>query len=339
MIYIKYPLPAMRREREVLMGKKDTMTKEYMSNPRYFADAFNYYLFNGEIKIREADLSVLDPTEMGAVFDNGVKEIVQRMRDVLKQCVLMQDDEKALLILGVENQSDIHYAMPVKNMIYDALNYSQQVKYFAEKNKKEKLSANSAEFLSGLRKSDKLKPVITLVVYWGGEEWDGPRSLKDMLDTNNETILKHVSDYRLNLIVPREVQDFSKFSSDFGKVMRYIAASGNRKEIMQLINDPSFQEVGNESVRLINECTNSNIPIEEEKEKTNMCKGLAELIEDSRIEGRIEGRTEGRLDGRTEGKLEILLQLFQEGDITLAKACALLDCSEGEFLEKVSVEK
>jgi len=142
-IYIKYPLSAVGREREVFMGKFDTMTKEYMSDPVHFADAFNYYLFDGEKRIKEADLSILDPTEMGAVFDNDAKEIVQKARDVLKQCVLMEDGEKSLLILGLENQRDVHYAMPVKDMIYDALNYGKQVSRLAKKNRAQKLVSKS----------------------------------------------------------------------------------------------------------------------------------------------------------------------------------------------------
>ena len=39
----------------------------------------------------------------------------------------MNDGKATFLLLGIENQSEIHYAMPVKNLIYDALNYGQQV--------------------------------------------------------------------------------------------------------------------------------------------------------------------------------------------------------------------
>jgi len=284
------------------MGKQDSMTKEYMSDPEHFADAFNYFLFQGEKIIDEDSLAVLDPMEMGTVFDNGSVEIVQKVRDLLKRCVLMEDGEKSLLILGMENQSDIHYAMPVKDMIYDALNYGKQVSQLAKKNREQKLVKNSAEFLSGLRKTDKLKPVITLVVYFGADEWDGPRSLKDMLGTVSEAVLKHVSDYKLNLIVPREIKDFSKFSSDFGKVMHYIAVSGSREGLKQLAADPAFQKVGNESVRLINECTNSNIPIDEERKETNMCKGLLEWKEEERLEGRLEGQLELIIKKMKKGK-------------------------------------
>ena len=38
------------------------------------------------------------------------------------------------------------------------------------------------EFLSGVRKSDVLQPIITIVLYFGKQKWDGPCSLKDLLD-------------------------------------------------------------------------------------------------------------------------------------------------------------
>ena len=50
------------------------------------------------------------------------------------------------------------------------------------KNKKEKNTKSSAEFLSGLKKIDRLHPVISICVYYGDTEWNGPRSLTDMLE-------------------------------------------------------------------------------------------------------------------------------------------------------------
>ncbi|MBR3807450.1 MAG: hypothetical protein IKJ15_03640 [Lachnospiraceae bacterium] len=37
------------------MGKIDTCTKEYISNPRIFADAFNYYFFHGKQVVKPDD--------------------------------------------------------------------------------------------------------------------------------------------------------------------------------------------------------------------------------------------------------------------------------------------
>ena len=55
----------------------------------------------------------------------------------------MQEDEAAYILLGIENQTDIHYAMPVRNMIYDALQYGKQVAdTAANQQKNDKVSGN-----------------------------------------------------------------------------------------------------------------------------------------------------------------------------------------------------
>lgn len=59
----------------------------------------------------------------------------------------------------------IHYAMPVRNMIYDALQYGKQVADTAanhRKNDKSFRKRTSGEYLSGFYKEDVLKPVVTL---------------------------------------------------------------------------------------------------------------------------------------------------------------------------------
>ena len=50
----------------------------------------------------------------------------------------MEDENADYLLLGIENQTEIHYAMPVRNMIYDALQYGNQVAAIAAQNVKEK---------------------------------------------------------------------------------------------------------------------------------------------------------------------------------------------------------
>ncbi len=46
------------------MGKKDVLTKQYLAQSDVFADAFNYFLFNGKRVIKPADLEEQDPTEL-----------------------------------------------------------------------------------------------------------------------------------------------------------------------------------------------------------------------------------------------------------------------------------
>lgn len=73
----------------------------------------------------------------------------------------------------MENQTDINYAMPVKNIVYDVLQYGRQVTGLARKHRKVWASEHpekkpkSEEFLSGIYKEDRLTPVITLVIHFG----------------------------------------------------------------------------------------------------------------------------------------------------------------------------
>ena len=70
----------------------------------------------------------------------------------------------------------------------DGLNYVKQCEEIRKENKKNKRLKTADEFLSGIRQEDRLKPVVTLVIYFGEEEWDGPLTLKDMLEQINPEI-------------------------------------------------------------------------------------------------------------------------------------------------------
>ncbi len=62
------------------------------------------------------------------------------------------------------------------------------------------------------------EPVITIVVYFGTEPWDGPRRLSDMIELTDERFRKFVQDYKMILIDPHHMaeEDFEKFSTDLG---------------------------------------------------------------------------------------------------------------------------
>ena len=53
--------------------------------------------------------------------------MVQKYLDPLKTATIMEDGEATYKLLGIENQTEVHYAMPVRNMLYDAMQYNQQV--------------------------------------------------------------------------------------------------------------------------------------------------------------------------------------------------------------------
>lgn len=199
------------------MGRADTATKNFMRQNDVFADAFNFFLYQGYPVIDPGRLRELNPAELAMPYGADQKsEPVQKYRDILKGLTAMEDGKMAYLLLGIENQTHAHYAAPVKGMLYDALQYARQVEQTGRKHreKKEHGRQGSGEFLAGFYKEDKLLPVLTLFISFSPEEWDGPRSLAEMVGIKDEAVLARMPDYRINLVSPAEIgkEEFGSFT-------------------------------------------------------------------------------------------------------------------------------
>lgn len=96
--------------------KQDTILKNFWKNNDRFADLFNTFLFNGEEILKPDDLTEVDTDVPSMLKFNGHAETVQKILDVVKKTAYGID----FMILGLENQSHIHYAMPLRHMIGDA---------------------------------------------------------------------------------------------------------------------------------------------------------------------------------------------------------------------------
>ncbi len=294
------------------MKTKDVTTKAYLEEPTRFADAFNYYLFDGEQVIDAESLRVKDPEELIFV---GKGRAYQKFRDILKSCIIKQDDENTYVLLGIENQSDIHYAMPVRNLLYDALNYSGQVGRQGEENRKNKVRLSSEEFLSDFRKNDKLMPVITLVIYWGDKKWDAPRRLSDMFSPVDPRIQQFINDYKINLIIPYEIDDFKKFSTELGDVLEIIKRQKEENLVDSLIREKGLEwTMSRTGVDVINEFTKSNISIESQKgDQINMCRAFEVLEERGMEKGIEQGIEQGMSQGINKHLIEQICKKLVKG--------------------------
>ena len=333
------------------MGKMDMETKAYMSDPFHFADAFNYLIYDGQPVIDPKELRPLDTTEITIPFGNGVRAPEQKFRDVLKLLSAKQDDKAMYVVLGVENQTKVHYAMPVKDMLYDAMNYAHQVEA-ARKSCRNGESMTKAEFLSGFRRNDKLMPVITLVVYFGTAEWDGPMRIHEMLNTADQRLLRFVPDYRINLIAPTRVpdEDFEKFSTDFGEVLESIKYSRDKEKLMQHTRENSqFSQMNPDTAELINLVTDSKLKLTVKEGKVDMCLAIRELRDESRAEGKLEGINEGMAQGMAqgmakgiaqglmEGRIRAYAEMIAEGAVDIHFAAKKLNMTVEEFAEKAGI--
>ena len=367
------------------MGTADIVTKEYMRENTVFADAFNYLIYNGKKVIDPAKLKEIDPTEIALPFDDEEKagkekdgedkkrkvqgttewsslknepvrkktagrsgkktDAVQRYRDLLKSAVVKQDERTSYVLLGVENQTDVHYAMPVRNAIYDALQYGRQVADIAaehRRNKKDFSGKNNGEYLSGYLKEDHIRPVITLVIHFGAEEWDGPLSLHEMMSTRDMELLSFVENYRIHLIDPAKLteEQLNQFSTSLKEVMGYIKYSKNKEQLLKFLQTDTHRSIEMNAVRVIKTITNTPIEVSEEEEEIEMCKAIEDLIAESEARGRAEGEVRGRAEGETRGEakgmIEICLDMsFSKEDI-LKKLQEKLNISlqqAGEYFE------
>ena len=274
------------------MGTKDSKAKEYLSDNTRFSEICNYVLFDGEKVIKPEDLKECDTTEVLSVFGIDKKQIVkQKWRDLLKSVSVKHTGQMYVILIGAEAQTDIHYAMPVKTMIYDALNYGEQVNEAKKRHRKNRDYRSSDEFLSGFTLDDKLTPVITITLYLGTTQWDGPRSLAEMMPQMDERILPFINDYRINLLNPLEITDFSKFETGLRPLFELLKNASDEEKLNDLITkDETFTRVDVETVAAINLFVGTDIKYDEKEEVVNMCKAW----DDHKKRGIQEGMKQGR---------------------------------------------
>lgn len=308
------------------MGRKDTQSKKFLRDNEPFADVFNYFAFGGEPVLKADELEERDSTELITVYGIEEKELHrQKWRDLIKHAIVKFANGTYFVLLGIENQTDIHYAMPVKVMNYDAINYAAQVTEAAKKHKERKdYGKDNADFLSGFQKTDKLTPVITLTLYWGSNDWDAPRSLHEMMADIPSELMYFIPDYRINLLIPSEITDFNKFKTSIGEVLEFIKASSDERSFETILdNNPDFQRLDNEAVRTINMFTGAKIRINKKEEKTNVCKAWEDR--------RLNGIRDGHAAGLTEGRLEMLSSYLSNDGVTDEDAKKFLHASDAEI--------
>ena len=305
------------------LSDKDSVSKKYLQDKDRFADLFNFYLYDGQQIIQPAQLREMDTTAITLPYgQDGRVSSVQKQRDIIKVVSAMTDGHCDYLLLAIEVQSELHYAMPPKNMLYDAMQYADQVSQTAKTHRKNQDEASSGEFLSGFYKTDKLLPVITLTVYLDAAEWDAPRSLHEMLLVEDERLLPFIPDYKLNLITPADIDDtdFTKFHTELSPVLKYLKYSRSKDKLNEVVHiDPVYRCLDRDSAEIINIVTGSNLSIEEGKESIDMCQAIEEM------------RAESRAEGEAKGILKTLVRLVKDGILTLSEAAKRANMTVEDF--------
>ena len=199
--------------------QKDVTLKTFWRDNEHFADLFNATVFNGKQVLKPNKLNEMDTDVSATIQSKSYNESITRNRDVVKK----MSDGVEFNILGLEIQDKTHYAMPLRTMTYDALGYIKEYNDIKKHHKLNKDSFSShEEFLSGINKSDRFHPIITLVLYYGESLWDGPTCLSDMMVSMPDNIKAYFSDYKLNLVQILDSDKYTFYNEDVRDVFNII---------------------------------------------------------------------------------------------------------------------
>lgn len=307
------------------MGKRDLSLKTYLSDPVRYADVYNGSVFGG---VQVLDASQLEEAATvvtkadGGVFLETTCDIAMRQK--------VGGGLFALWIL--ENQDEVDYGMSVRILLREALEYDRQVKELKRRNeagyKESHGELAAGEYLYKVRKSDRIRPVSTLVIYWGSKPWDGPRSLHEFLDFSGygecvaEELKKLIPEYPLHILNLNEENDYSRFQTPLRTVFEMYACRTDKGRFLDYImTHEECRHLDVETYEVIGKLTGA-AKLWEMQEKTeeeqDMWKALEDLIED----GKAEGRTEGRIE-KANQLISIIGNMMEKLHCTLEEACEI----------------
>ncbi|MFI3208425.1 MAG: hypothetical protein R3Y40_04755 [Eubacteriales bacterium] len=262
---------------------QDIIQKNFWENPEHFADVFNTILFKGETVLIPEELQELDSNVSRIIELPELNKGLVRIRDVVKRAPTGQ----TFMILGLENQTYVNYAMPLRTLIYDAMGYLKECETIAQKRKGEQ-GLTSSEFLSKMRKEDRLSPIVTLVIYSNDEPWDGPLTLMDMLEDVTPDITPYITQHRINLLQVRKSSEYHFSNPDVEKVFSISRElfEGNIKKVREQYNDESSTT---EVIRMIGSITGTTTFMDSKEGGTiTMCKAMDAYIAEKETTAKIE---------------------------------------------------
>lgn len=139
--------------------EKDLQKKGYFNDPERFADLINSVVCSGRRVIEPSDLTDMD--SQTGFYKSSSKRVAkgtqrrQRYRDLVRKAAFGVN----FVIVGIENQEDVHYLMPLRSMAYDVAEYERQAAIIRRGVRRHK-DITSAEFLSGFKKDSRLQPYL-----------------------------------------------------------------------------------------------------------------------------------------------------------------------------------
>lgn len=292
----------------------DTILKNYWRDNNQFADLFNAVLFEGKQIIFPNELEDIDTEESSVMEHRGYAESIKASRDNIKISKRSTSFDAEFVMLGIESQEHVHYAMPMRVMGYDYGIYKKQYDSNAKKYQTVE-GLSESEYLSRMKKSDRFTPVITVVVYYGGSPWDGATTLHGMLNIP-EHIKPFVNDYKMLLVEAKQnnlqfhnTNNMALFDLLQIILEKDLATDEAKKKVIKYVEK---YNVDKNVIMTVASATNRNIDYSTLARKGDFT--MHTLFDEIEKQAELSGELKGELKG-----IQALIESLQEMDVPYTK--------------------
>ena len=281
------------------MAEKDIAEKILLNYNDVFSDIVNALIFKGEQRISPDSLS---DKMVHAQYKAQTGKLHEEERDILKE---WKECGIEIALWGLENQTKPYRYMPARIIGYDGASYREQLQ--------DKLLPS-------------LKPVVTLVLYFGNKRWTEPTTLKELFGNYAPELTEYVNDYKIHVfeIAWLSEEELNRFHGDFKVVANFFVKKRINKDYIP--DDPTELQHVDAVLKLLSVMTGDRryeeILVTGERRIRTMCE-VAERLEK-------KGIAQGKAEGIAIGKAEAETSIFERVTANYMKADPSLTRQEAE---------
>lgn len=329
-LFDNYKLSGILKDRGVdILGKKNIVFNDYISQKERFADLYNGVVFRGRRVVRPEALTTID----SKLWRRGQGGCHEYIRDNVK----IWEYRGRRMVLGLEPEASPHLVLPVKYMNYESVQYDRDYKNrMAGHRRRRDLGRDG--YISGIAGDERLMPVVTVGIYFGREKWAGAGSMGELtgIDYFPPEIRPFCNDFRVNLVNVGALETEGMFTTDLREVFGFLRRQDDWPELERYVREnEAFRHLKEDAFDVIAACSDSReLAVRKEDfgkgEVFDMCLALKQMEEQAARRGRVEGLAAGRNEGRIEGMLLSVRNLMESTGMEPSEAMRILRIPEIE---------
>ncbi len=206
-------------------------------------------------------------------------------------------------ILVLEPEESLHFALPVKYMNYESIQYDKELKKIILQHR-QKRDLKKEEYICGFSQKDELMPVITLGIYLGKNKWSAATSLSEIMNLKRipmeirDAITPFCNQFHANLLDINQLETSDIFITDVREVLGFLMRQTDKKALQKYVEkNDNFRHLKEDAYEVIAAYSNSDeLKIRKQefdtKEGFDMCLAIKEMIADGKADGRVDGRAQ-----------------------------------------------